>query len=65
VITIAKTLNLGVTGEGIETVEQFEELRALGCDEGQGYHLARPAPSEAVSRLIASGRLMPETVRAA
>jgi diguanylate cyclase (GGDEF)-like protein/PAS domain S-box-containing protein len=66
VITIAKTLNLVVTGEGIETVEQLEELRTLECTEAQGFYFARPAASEALSRLIDAGPLAPdELARAA
>ena len=54
VIALAKTLHLTVTGEGIETTEQLGQLRALGCDHGQGYFIARPLPQEAVAPLLAS-----------
>src|SRR6185503_10839782 len=36
VVNLAKTLNLSVTGEGIETVAQQYQLTTLGCDLGQG-----------------------------
>ena len=42
IITLAHTLNLAVTGEGIETAEQRAQLCALGCDHGQGYLFAHP-----------------------
>jgi diguanylate cyclase (GGDEF)-like protein len=42
-IEFARALGVTVTGEGIETPEQLEALRRLGCDFGQGYHLGRPA----------------------
>jgi diguanylate cyclase (GGDEF)-like protein/PAS domain S-box-containing protein len=42
VVALAKTLNLDVTAEGIETEEQRLHLRSLGCDRGQGYLFARP-----------------------
>jgi len=42
IITLAEGLGLGVTAEGIETAEQMERLRSLGCEEGQGYLFARP-----------------------
>ena len=48
VIAFAKTLELEVTGEGIETAGQLEQLRALGCDYGQGYYFARPLPQGSV-----------------
>jgi diguanylate cyclase (GGDEF)-like protein/PAS domain S-box-containing protein len=53
VITLAKTMHLDVTAEGIETDEQLTKLQALGCTMGQGYYFARPLPSEAVAALLA------------
>ncbi len=47
-VSLAHTLNLTVTAEGIETSAQEERLRDLGCDCGQGWYLARPGPPEAV-----------------
>ena len=44
--------NLSVTAEGIETAEQLEHLRALGCDHGQGYFFAKPMASERVPALL-------------
>lgn len=41
-ITLAKRLNLRVVGEGVETVEQFQALKRLGCDYAQGYHISKP-----------------------
>src|SRR5438309_7397093 len=48
IVTLAHNLNLQVIAEGIETDEQHEFLRLLGCDEGQGYLLGRPAPAELI-----------------
>ena len=42
VINVAKTLNMKVTQEGVETPEQLELLKQLGCDVIQGYHYAKP-----------------------
>ena len=53
IVTLAKTLNLRVTGEGIETDGQKNQLRDLGCDFGQGYLFAHPLTSEAVEGLLA------------
>jgi EAL domain-containing protein (putative c-di-GMP-specific phosphodiesterase class I)/GGDEF domain-containing protein len=44
ILTTAHGLGLAVCAEGIETAEAYALLRALGCDEGQGYHIARPMP---------------------
>ncbi|HYD10731.1 MAG TPA: EAL domain-containing protein, partial [Acidimicrobiales bacterium] len=44
---IGDLLHLQVTAEGIERGEQVEELLALGCRSGQGFHFAKPLPLEA------------------
>lgn len=46
VIRMAKWLNLPVIAEGIETREQAEFLRSIGCIDGQGYYFAKPIPVE-------------------
>ena len=46
VVSLAKTLSLTVTGEGIETSVQERELRALGCDRGQDFLFARPQSAD-------------------
>jgi EAL domain-containing protein (putative c-di-GMP-specific phosphodiesterase class I) len=43
VIGMARALGMRTIGEGIETDEQLADLTGLGCDDGQGYLLARPA----------------------
>jgi len=42
VIAMARSMKLNVVAEGVETPEQAQLLRELGCDEIQGYLLARP-----------------------
>ena len=42
IIIMAKKLGIKVVAEGIETQEQFEILKAMNCDYGQGYYIARP-----------------------
>lgn len=44
-IGIASTLNMMVVAEGIETLEQFSQLRKLNCDFGQGYFFSKPLPA--------------------
>jgi EAL domain-containing protein (putative c-di-GMP-specific phosphodiesterase class I) len=44
ILAMAHGLGLEVCAEGIETAESYALLRTLGCDEGQGYHIARPMP---------------------
>ena len=52
VMSLAKSLNLSVTAEGIETAEQAASLRAMQCDLGQGYLFARPLDSEDMTALL-------------
>jgi predicted signal transduction protein with EAL and GGDEF domain len=52
IIAFAKNLGLTVTGEGVETVEQSDHLKAMGCDWGQGYLFARPVPAAKISELL-------------
>jgi len=52
VITVAKSLGLSVTAEGIETADQLDQLRTLGCDHGQGYFFAKPMTSDRVPALL-------------
>jgi diguanylate cyclase (GGDEF)-like protein len=46
IIDLAKRLGMTTVGEGIETAAQLGQLRALGCDLGQGFYLGRPGPAE-------------------
>ena len=52
IITLGQTLGLETVAEGIETAEQLATLRELGCQLGQGYHLARPLGPTAVDALL-------------
>ncbi len=52
IIAMAHGLELRVTAEGVETDGQLAALRRLGCDEFQGYLLAKPLPAEEFSSLF-------------
>lgn len=52
IIILARTLSLAVVAEGIETVEQYELLRNLGCTYGQGFYFAPPLPASAMQKLL-------------
>jgi len=41
-VNLAKSLKIKTTAEGIETIEQFQKIKELGCDLGQGYYIAKP-----------------------
>jgi EAL domain-containing protein (putative c-di-GMP-specific phosphodiesterase class I) len=42
VLMLADDLGISTTAEGIETIEQFHDLRARGCHEAQGFYFGRP-----------------------
>ncbi|WKX73495.1 bifunctional diguanylate cyclase/phosphodiesterase [Streptomyces sp. XD-27] len=51
IVSLAHTLDLAVTVEGVETGVQAEHLRMLGCDTAQGWYYARPGPPERLHTL--------------
>jgi diguanylate cyclase (GGDEF)-like protein/PAS domain S-box-containing protein len=53
-IAMAHALGLQVTAEGIEHLEQVEQLRALGCEYGQGYYFSTPHPKLVIEDVIDS-----------
>ena len=46
VMGLAHSLGLTAIAEGVEVVEQVEDLKALGCEQAQGYYFARPEPPD-------------------
>ena len=52
VVTMADKLDLGLLAEGVETKEQTELLRSIGCDQVQGYYYAKPMPEEEFFALL-------------
>jgi EAL domain-containing protein (putative c-di-GMP-specific phosphodiesterase class I) len=56
-ITLGGTLGLKTVAEGIEDADQLAELRALDCDQGQGFYLARPVAATELDELLSAGEL--------
>ena len=55
IVAMARSLNLKVTAEGVETEEQAAFLRSLACHQAQGYHFGHPMPAtEFLARLPAA-----------
>ena len=52
IVTLGASLGKSVIAEGIETESQFDQLRGMGCESGQGYHLSRPLAVENVELLL-------------
>lgn len=59
IIALGRSLKLVITAEGVETSEQQELLRIMGCDFGQGYLYSRPQPPEALGRWLGLSDPMP------
>jgi diguanylate cyclase (GGDEF)-like protein len=62
VIELGHALKLSVTAEGVETTDQFDNLRAAGCDTAQGFLFFRPEPPEEVAKLFAGAQAAAATV---
>jgi len=52
IIELARNLGMEVVAEGVETLEQVDRLRELGCAFGQGYYLSRPVRADQACLLI-------------
>jgi EAL domain-containing protein (putative c-di-GMP-specific phosphodiesterase class I) len=53
--SIASTMKMTTTAEGVETQEQLDVVRALGCTEMQGFLFSRPVAGREITRLFKSG----------
>jgi EAL domain-containing protein (putative c-di-GMP-specific phosphodiesterase class I) len=56
VVNIAAERHMTTTAEGVETLEQQELLRALGCTEMQGYLFSPPKPAAEIRKLFFAHR---------
>ncbi len=66
IVSLAYNLGLNVVAEGIETLQQMEQLQLLKCEYGQGYLFSKPLDSETMQALVVQNlplyRLPQETV---
>ena len=51
-ISMAHSLGMQTTAEGIESADQLPLLRLYGCDDGQGYHFGRPMTAKAATAVV-------------
>jgi diguanylate cyclase len=52
IVQVGEAFGLRTLAEGIEDSEQFERMRELGCELGQGYYFSRPLPAEEIEPLL-------------
>jgi len=55
-VNIAAASDMTTTAEGVETEQQRNMLRILGCTEMQGYLFSRPVPAAEIRKLLSSHR---------
>ena len=59
IVGMARTLGMRTTAEGIEEAWQADDLRAMGCDFGQGYHFSRPLPCAEIGHVTGGNQTVP------
>jgi EAL domain-containing protein (putative c-di-GMP-specific phosphodiesterase class I) len=52
IVTLARSLDMAVVAEGVETADQLRQLGQLGCDYGQGYLFSRPVGAGQAAELL-------------
>ena len=52
IVMLARSLGMEVVAEGVETAVQLAQMRAIGCEYGQGYFFSKPLDSEAATALL-------------
>ena len=52
IVQLAKSFRMSITAEGVETAQDFERMRDLGCDTIQGYLFGRPLSFERASEMV-------------
>ncbi len=52
IISLSRSLQLDLVAEGVETKEQLEILKSMGCKQFQGYYFSKPVPAEEVTQFL-------------
>jgi EAL domain-containing protein (putative c-di-GMP-specific phosphodiesterase class I) len=54
IVALARNLGMAVVAEGVETVDQLDELRLVGCDYAQGFHFSQAVDADAAAHLLST-----------
>ena len=54
IINLAKSLELEIVAEGVETAQQADALKSMGCDVFQGYYYYKPMQGHDIEGLLTS-----------
>jgi EAL domain-containing protein (putative c-di-GMP-specific phosphodiesterase class I) len=57
IVSLARAFKLNTVAEGVETTQQLEILRSLGCEQSQGYLHARPVSRDQFEEMLVAGRV--------
>ncbi len=52
IVSLAHSMRMKVTAEGIETIEQMKYLKSIGCEAAQGFYFSKPLPTEQAEQMI-------------
>ena len=59
ILTMGQNLGLKVVAEGVETIEQVDKLKEMGCDYGQGYYFSKPITATEATALLRAQNEIP------
>ncbi len=60
-VAAAKRMGIRTLAESVETSEQYEFLRSIGCEEVQGYYISKPLPLKEIGPLLQPRGILPES----
>ncbi|MEO0489280.1 MAG: EAL domain-containing protein, partial [Cyanobacteria bacterium J06659_2] len=60
IATLARTLDICIIAEGIETPEQLKQLKSLGCEFGQGYLFSHPLDHYQIETWLEEQKVVPQ-----
>jgi diguanylate cyclase (GGDEF)-like protein len=65
VVDLSQTFDFQVIAEGVETTEQLDQLRRLGCHGAQGFLIGRPKPAKVFAELLSTRQMFQALARTA